>query len=698
MRYLLLAGICGLVLSSCATRFHSTPAYLDTRLDEITEPALTPFKNDYEFKQYIKLLKSKARQRDEWWAINENASPYIQYAQVDECMDDSCMDDEIVVTTGSRASSSSSSVSVSAVSGTSVTNTQKQGVDEGDIVKLYKNYMIVMQDGRLFTVDIGAGKGDMRRVDRADIYPDEAHNAWYDEVVLHDNIIVIAGYSYKQDATELVIFRIGEDGRLSRKGRYHISSGDYYDTENYATRMVNNNLVMYTPVNMRNMLENDNLRFPLVRRWRPDLPEDYEDDPSIRNLIDARQIYKPVQRTSDPTIHTISVCPLGDDAGQAKLDCNSQAIIAPSSYTYYVSRSHAYLWVNNDSGNLAHNKNTQDCAAGAVPRYSEGPTSFVYAVPIKGGQVKAMQTYGRPNNQFSLETTDEEFRAILDYDHVNCDDNDDKGYVKYFSAPLSAFRAAPPKMHASNYVDLPSIEGRNYEARFTEDYLVYGTEFNGRWHRPIVSTKGVRAGKIYAVPTDDPKNVTVMDAPHNTIRAERVADNMVLTGYGAQSGLYVSMVDLSAKPNVSSTIVLEDRFETEGRSHAFNAITSADGSGLMGLPTGIRTEGNRYWWRSTESDVSFMSISSDAQINSVGTLKATPDSEHPDYDCEVSCVDWYGNSRPIFIEGRVFALSETEVIEGEIIGDQIRDAGRVNLTKPFIQSVSGLSGVNGANP
>ena len=698
MRYLLLTGVCGLVLSSCATRFDSTPAYLDTRLDEITEPALTPFKNNYEFKQYVKSLKSKARQRDEWWAINQNASPYTQYAQLDECMDDSCIDDEIVVTGARAASSSAAPASVSAVPGTSVTNTQKQGVDEGDIVKLYKNYMVVMQDGRLFTVDIGAGKGDMRRVDRADIYPDADHDAWYDEVVLHDNIIVVAGYSYEQDATELVIFRIGEDGRLTRKGRYHISSGDYYDTENYATRMVNNNLVIYTPVAMGGMIEDENLRFPLVRRWRADLPEDYVTDPNARNLVDARHIYKPVQRTSDPTIHTISVCPLGDDAGQATLDCNSQAIVAPSSYTYYVSRSHAYLWVNNEFGDLAYNKDSEDCAAGAVPTHSEGPTSYLYAVPIKGGQVKAMQTYGRPQNQFSLETTDEEFRAILNYDHVNCDDNSRDGHVKYFSAPLTAFRAAPPKMHASNYVDLPPIEDGSYEARFTEDYLVYGTGFSGRWYRPVVSTRGVKTGKVFAVSTDNPKNVTIMDAPHNTIRAERVADNMVLTGYGKESGLYVSMVDLSDRPNISSTIVLEDRFETEGRSHAFNAITNADGSGLMGLPTGIRSQGKRYWWRSTESDVSFMSISANAKIASVGALKAMPDSEHPDYDCEVSCVDWYGNSRPIFIEGRIFALSETEVIEGEIVGGQIRDAGRVNLTEPLSQTFSGTSGISGANP
>jgi hypothetical protein len=38
----------------------------------------------------------------------------------------------------------------------------------------------------------------------------------------------------------------------------------------------------------------------------------------------------------------------------------------------------------------------------------------------------------------------------------------------------------------------------------------------------------------------------------------------------------------------------------------------------------------------------------------------------PGYECEVSCVDWYGNSRPIFTDGRIFALSGSELIEGRI--------------------------------
>ena len=49
------------------------------------------------------------------------------------------------------------------------------------------------------------------------------------------------------------------------------------------------------------------------------------------------------------------------------------------------------------------------------------------------------------------------------------------------------------------------------------------------------------------------------------------------------------------------------------------------------------------------------------------------------YSCEVSCIDWYGNSRPIFTDGRVFGLTGTELIEGRIWGGEIHEVQRLNI-------------------
>ncbi|HTU11159.1 MAG TPA: hypothetical protein VMG08_09710, partial [Allosphingosinicella sp.] len=49
------------------------------------------------------------------------------------------------------------------------------------------------------------------------------------------------------------------------------------------------------------------------------------------------------------------------------------------------------------------------------------------------------------------------------------------------------------------------------------------------------------------------------------------------------------------------------------------------------------------------------------------------------YRCEVSCIDWYGNSRPIFTGGRIFALTGTELIEGAMESGGIRETRRLDI-------------------
>jgi hypothetical protein len=50
--------------------------------------------------------------------------------------------------------------------------------------------------------------------------------------------------------------------------------------------------------------------------------------------------------------------------------------------------------------------------------------------------------------------------------------------------------------------------------------------------------------------------------------------------------------------------------------------------------------------------------------------------------CLVSCADWYGNARPIFMEDRIFALLGYELIEGEEGDKRIEEIGRIDFTPP----------------
>jgi hypothetical protein len=47
--------------------------------------------------------------------------------------------------------------------------------------------------------------------------------------------------------------------------------------------------------------------------------------------------------------------------------------------------------------------------------------------------------------------------------------------------------------------------------------------------------------------------------------------------------------------------------------------------------------------------------------------------------CRASCVDWYGNARPLFLRGRIFALLGYEIVEGQIEGGRIEERQRVSF-------------------
>jgi len=134
-----------------------------------------------------------------------------------------------------------------------------------------------------------------------------------------------------------------------------------------------------------------------------------------------------------------------------------------------------------------------------------------------------------------------------------------------------------------------------------------------------------------------------------------------------------------------STLFIDGRYESEGRSHAFNGITSPDGSSLMGLPTSQRIkDSRRNYWRSQGSDVSFISANPSGALESAGPILGKgEDAVHPDYECEVSCVDWYGNTRPVFLKGRAFALIGTELIEARKSGAGMLELTRLDISAPL---------------
>ena len=65
-------------------------------------------------------------------------------------------------------------------------------------------------------------------------------------------------------------------------------------------------------------------------------------------------------------------------------------------------------------------------------------------------------------------------------------------------------------------------------------------------------------------------------------------------------------------------------------------------------------------------------------LGEMGELSAQPGNARND-NCKASCVDWYGNARPLFLKNRVFALMGYEIVEGRIAGDGIGEMRRISF-------------------
>src|SRR5688500_1331120 len=142
---------------------------------------LAPFKDTGEINHFRKRAREIARANGAWWASMQpgyRGGPLLAQAgpaaaacdtavqEVEEAAGE--MLSEVAVT-GFRASANAS-----------ITNNQEAGVDEGDIVKAFDRFIVVLYHGRLFSIDTGDGAGSLKLVDRVDAYQSAKLDSWID--------------------------------------------------------------------------------------------------------------------------------------------------------------------------------------------------------------------------------------------------------------------------------------------------------------------------------------------------------------------------------------------------------------------------------------------------------------------------------------------------------------------------------------
>jgi hypothetical protein len=534
----------------------------------------------------------------------------------------------------------------------SVTNVQHAGVDEGGIVKVHGDHLVILRRGRLFTIAVGDEQ--LRPVSAVDAFgPDvDPRGAWYDELLISGDKVVVIGYSYARGGTEVGLFEISRAGELAYKGTYHLRSNDYYSSRNYASRLIGTKLVVYSPHFLNPWATDPYAAFPAVRKWRTGAtPAEF------KRIAPATRIYRtdePIDPFAGVALHSVSIC----DLARPELECESTAVMGPPGRVFYVSPSSVLVWTTS---------------------WRRGPqaatvASAVFRIPLDGSAPSALKVAGSPIDQFSfLEGADGMLNVLVRSNgrgdgmwaaEVN------SGDLALLRVPLASFSDGRDSAPADAYRPLPRADGYALQSRYIGSYLLYGAGTG--WRRPQQATEAL----AYAVRYAD--GVTfALPLVHAVDRIEALGPHAVVVGSDGRD-LHFTSVRLGRAAVTTHRYARKNAAQGETRSHGFFYKPDAEYDGLLGLPIIGGTEpGHRHLRK--ESAALLYLRNQGLALTELGTLDSRPGAAERNDGCRASCVDWYGNSRPLFLRGRVFALMGYEIVEGRVDAKRITETRRVSF-------------------
>ncbi len=543
--------------------------------------------------------------------------------------------------------------------GDTITNNQVEGVDEGDIVKTHGDHLVILRRGRLFSVHLGASA--VTPVSMVDAYGrGRAPGGWYDEMLIDGDTIVVIGYSYRAQATEVGLFGIDAAGAIRWRDTLFVRSSDYYSSRNYASRLVGHHLVMYMPVPLR--LEGEALSLAAVR---------HSPDAAWETVMDYSRLYRPVQAIGyGPVVHTVMSC----DLSGSGFDCRAVGVVGPAGRNFYVSGSAVYLWVNGVSQRNQGDSPTE----GTMPA-----PAVLYRMPLDCSAIGAVKARGAPLDQFSFDERDGTLRVLVRAEGAGegmWSAEVTSGDIGFLRVPVRRFGEEVPTMEGAAYRGLPRLDGRvgAMQNRFVGDHLVYGGSSSGATAQPVW---------VYDVAHDRTARV---DVTHSIERIEPMGRDALVVGNGS-AGLTFSAVALDETPTVAGRHTVRNASQGETRSHGFFFLPDGDRRGTLGLPVTGGSDGAGWaQLRGVSSSVMFLGVEG-LHFRELGGLRSGAQAGVNDH-CVASCADWYGNARPIFWRNRVFALLGYELIEGDLTGGHVRERRRVDFLRTLLNGAGDRSG------
>ena len=265
-----------------------------------------------------------------------------------------------------------------------------------------------------------------------------------------------------------------------------------------------------------------------------------------------------------------------------------------------------------------------------------------------------------------------------------------RGDVDLLRLPLSRFGDGSDPLREDDYRRLPGL-GTNWggvQNRFVGGHLIYSATISHYDDEPEIESVPEREGVLTVAPLDGgPVQRFMLTGEIGRIEIMG-PDALVVSS--DKDVVFTTVALGGSRPIISDQFVMPGAEEAETRSHAFfyqpDAASPDGATGVLGLPV-LRPdpaeEDDAYAWREPCGQASIAWLRrGGGRLRSLGSLDSGLVPGDIDDGCVASCVDWYGDARPIFLNGRVFALLGYELVEGRERAGSIREVRRINFTPP----------------
>jgi hypothetical protein len=351
------------------------------------------------------------------------------------------------------------------------------------------------------------------------------------------------------------------------------------------------------------------------------------------------------------------------DLANGDFKCEATGVLGAPGRVFYVSPESVYVWTTNWA------------------RYgqSTGESSMLYRMPLDGSSPSAMGVSGSPVDQFSfLESQDKQLNVL-----VRSNGSGDgmwqaertAGDVALLRVPVASFNDGSNSASSWDYHGLPKPGGYTFQNRFVGDYLLYGT--GSGWGAPQNKNKS----NLFAVRWAD-GDISELTLTHGVDRIEALGSDAIVVGTDG-SDLHFTAIRLSESPEVADEYIRKGASQGELRSHGFFYKPDGPDSGVLGLP--ISVPGRSGYKHLFEGSAAILFLRNNSlHFEEIGELGAQSEKAVDDA-CRASCVDWYGNSRPLFFRGRIVALLGYELVEGTLRDGRIHETRRVNYSPQAVK-------------